>query len=196
MTEAFQQTPIQGVAGEPELLTAGNDGPLASLPQDEYSETLVGFPKVDYLQQVAPFVGKDIKNLLLMTKKPDGLSSHAQYGLLFPLEREFREVGWILDGNEKDRYVLYLDLNVNGDLTDDPPIRFEKRNGAIHSNVRAAQGLFESGSNEAHNYPATWRGWEVSASPAFGKDNIAAGIDPRGRSRACIRIDWFRGGRV
>ncbi len=132
MAEAFQQTtPIEGVTGEPELLTAGKRGPLAGLPEDQYSETLVGYPEDQYRKQVAPFVGKDIRNLLLMKKKPDGLSSQAQYGLLFPLEREIRGVGWILDGNEKDGYVLYLDLNVNGDLTDDPPIRFERRDGAF-----------------------------------------------------------------
>jgi hypothetical protein len=47
------------------------------------------------------------------------------------LEGEIRGVGWILDGNETDGYVLYLDLNVNGDLTDDPPIRFQKEEGAF-----------------------------------------------------------------
>jgi peroxiredoxin len=128
--EAFQQKPIEGAAGEPELLTAGKSGTLAGLPEDQYSETLVGFPEDQYLKSVAPLVGKDIKNLLLMQKKPGGLSSHARFGSGFHLEREIRGVGWVLDGNEKDGYVLYLDLNVNGDLTDDPPIRFEKRDGA------------------------------------------------------------------
>jgi len=127
--EAFQ-TPIEGVVGEPELLTSGKSGALAGLPEDQYSETLVGFPEDQYLKSVAPLVGKDITNLLLMKKKPGGLSSHARFGSGFPLEREIRGVSWVLDGNEKDGYVLYLDLNVNGDLTDDPPITFEKRDGA------------------------------------------------------------------
>jgi peroxiredoxin len=128
--EAFQQTPIEGVTGEPVLLTSGEGGTLAGLPEDQYSQTLVGYPENQYLKQVAPFVGKDIKGLLLMKKKPGGLSNHARFGLGFSLEHEIRGVGWILDGNEKDGYVLYLDLNVNGDLTDDPPIRFERRDGA------------------------------------------------------------------
>jgi peroxiredoxin len=130
MGEAFQQTPIEGVTGEPELLTSGKGGTLAGIPEDQYSETLVAFPEDRYLKQVAPLVGKNIPNLLLMKKKPAALSSHARFGSGFWLEREIRGVGWILDGNEKDGYVLYLDLNVNGDLTDDPPIRFEKRDGA------------------------------------------------------------------
>lgn len=130
MGEAFQQTPIEGVTGEPELLTSGKGGTLAGIPADQYSETLVGFPEDGYLKQVAPLVGKNIANLLLMTKPPASLSSHARFGSGFALEREIRGVGWILDGNEKEGFVLYLDLNVNGDLTDDPPIRFKKRDGA------------------------------------------------------------------
>ena len=130
MGEAVQQTPIEGVTGGPELLTSGKGGTMAGIPEDQYSETLVGFPEDRYLKQVAPLVGKNIPNLLLMTKAPAPLSSHARFGSGFTLEREVRGVGWILDGNEKDGYLLYLDLNVNGDLTDDPPIRFEKRDGA------------------------------------------------------------------
>jgi peroxiredoxin len=129
MGEAFQQTPIEGVTGERELLTSGKGGTLAGIPEDQYSETLVAFPEDRYLKQVAPLVGKNIPNLLLMAKPPAPLSSHARFGSGFALEGETRGVGWILDGNEKDGYVLYLDLNVNGDLTDDPPIRFEKRDG-------------------------------------------------------------------
>lgn len=118
MGEAFQQTPIEGVTGEPVLLTPGEN------------DLMVGQPAEQYLKSVAPLVGKDIKNLLLMTKKPATLSPNARFGSDFRLEQEVREVGWILDGNEKDGYVLYVDLNVNGDLTDDPPIRFERQDGA------------------------------------------------------------------
>ena len=128
--EAFQVPPTEEVTGEPVLLTSGEGGTLAGVPEDQYSETLLDFPEDAYLKQVAPFVGRDIKNRRFMHKKPDALSSNARFGSGFSLEREIREVDWILDGNEKDGYVLYLDLNVNGDLTDDPPIRFEKRDGA------------------------------------------------------------------
>src|SRR5712692_6899359 len=100
MGEAFQQPPIEGNAGRPVLLASGESEAMAGVAVDEYSETLVGFPEDQYLKQVAPFVGKDIKNLLLMKKKPGGLSNHARFGLGFSLEREIRGVGWILDGNE------------------------------------------------------------------------------------------------
>ena len=168
MGEAFQQTSIEGVAGEPELLISGKGGTLAGLPEDQYSETLVGFPEDQYLKRVAPLVGRDIRNLLLMKKKPGALSSNARFGSGFNLEREIRGVGWILDGNEKDGYVLYLDLNVNGDLTDDPPIRFEKQDGA---------------------YTRTF-GARNSSSPGLMKLTIVQQIGPGESNPApCLRVE-------
>src|SRR5215831_11194411 len=116
MGEAFQQTPIEGVTGEPILLTSGKGGTLEGIPEDQYSETQLGFAEDQYLKRVAPLVGKEIRNLLLMKKKPGGLSRNARFGYSFSLEREIRRVGWVLDGDEKEGYVLYLDLNANGDL--------------------------------------------------------------------------------
>jgi hypothetical protein len=135
MGQAFQQMPIEGVAGGPELLISGRIGTLAGLPENQYSETLLGFPEDQYLKQAAPFVGRDIRNRRFMKKKPAKLSSHARFGSGFGLEHEIRAVDWILDGNEKDGYVLYIDLNVNGDLTDDPPIRFQERDGTYTRTV-------------------------------------------------------------
>jgi hypothetical protein len=115
---ALQQPPLEGVAAERVLLTSGE------------SDLLVGFPEEQYRKQVAPLVGRNIRNLLLMRKKPESLTSGARFGSGFGLEGEIRGVGWILDGNDREGYVLYLDLNVNGDLSDDPPVRFQKEAGA------------------------------------------------------------------
>lgn len=112
--EAFQERPLEGVTGERVLLTSGE------------SELFAGLPEEQYMKQAAPLMGKDIKNLLLMKKKPEPLSPGARFGLNFRLEGEIRMVGWILDGNENDGYVLYVDLNANGDPTDDAPIPFKK----------------------------------------------------------------------
>ncbi|MBO0862058.1 MAG: TlpA family protein disulfide reductase [Chloracidobacterium sp.] len=38
-------------------------------------------------------------------------------------------MSWILDGDEKKGYLLYADLNANGDLSDDAPLRFERKDG-------------------------------------------------------------------
>ena len=59
--------------------------------------------------------------------KPPGLTTNAGYGegLIFGgLNRS-----WILDGDAKRGYVLHADLNGNGDLSDDTPLKFEDRDG-------------------------------------------------------------------
>ena len=117
MGEASQETTIEGVTGERILLTSGE------------SRVLVGLPEDLYLKRVAPIAARGSKNVLLMKKRPVQLSPHARFGMDFKVEGEIRYLGWIVDGNEKDGYVLYADLNANGDLTDDRPIRFEKENG-------------------------------------------------------------------
>src|SRR5579859_2990687 len=80
--EAFQQAPLEGVTGEPGLLAPGE------------SDLMVGLPEEQYLKSVAPFVGRNIRNLLLMKKKPAALSANARFGSDFSLEREIRAVGW------------------------------------------------------------------------------------------------------
>lgn len=60
-------------------------------------------------------------------RKPPSLTPNARYGsgLIFAgINRS-----WILDGDAKRGYILYADLNGNGDLTDDPPMKFEDRDG-------------------------------------------------------------------
>lgn len=60
-------------------------------------------------------------------RKPPGLTADARYGegLIFAgINRS-----WILDGDAGRGHVLYADLNGNGDLGDDTPLRFEDRDG-------------------------------------------------------------------
>jgi peroxiredoxin len=107
-----------------------------------------------------------------MNKKPGALSSQARFGTGFTLEREDRGVDWILDGNEKDGYLLYLDLNVNGDLTDDPPIRFEKRDGA---------------------YTRTFAERTDSSSPGLMKLTIVQQTGPGDSNPApCLRVERYK----
>ena len=118
MGEPSQETTIEGITGrERILLTSGE------------SRVLVGLPEDLYLKRVAPLTARGSRNVLLMQQRPGPLSPQARFGMDFKVDGDIRFLGWIVDGNEKDGYVLYADLNTNGDLTDDPPIRFEKENG-------------------------------------------------------------------
>lgn len=60
-------------------------------------------------------------------RKPDGLSKDAKYG--FGLSFGGLNRSWILDGDAKRGYLLYADLNGNGDLTDDAPLKFRDEGG-------------------------------------------------------------------
>lgn len=82
MGEAFQQTPFEGVTGEPVLLTPGE------------RDLMVGLPEAQYLKSVAPFVGRDIKNLLLMKKKPAALSPNARFQAGTRDPRGRLDLGW------------------------------------------------------------------------------------------------------
>ena len=57
------------------------------------------------------------------------LSPQARFGLKLGIENDPRIMTWILDGDEKKGYLLYADLNGNGDLSDDAPLRFEQKDG-------------------------------------------------------------------
>ena len=118
MGEASQETTIEGVTGAERILFTSGE-----------SRVLVGLPEDLYLKRVAPLTARGSRNVLLMKKRPDPLSPQARFGMDFKVDGDIRFLGWIVDGNEKDGYVLYADLNANGDLTNDTPIRFEKENG-------------------------------------------------------------------
>lgn len=77
-------------------------------------------------------------------RKPPGLTANARYGegIIFAgLNRS-----WILDGDAGRGYVLYADLNGNGDLADDTPLRFEAMGGrralVYKTIVKGAQGEY------------------------------------------------------
>lgn len=79
----------------------------------------------EYRKKTAPLSGSSL--FPSIKRKPPSLTANARYGsgLIFAgLNRS-----WILDGDAKRGYVLYADLNGNGDLADDAPLKFEDRDG-------------------------------------------------------------------
>jgi peroxiredoxin len=71
--------------------------------------------------------GRENASFVAMTRKPAGLSLRAQYGLNLIVAGH--NLSWIVDGGVDDGFTLYADWNANGDLTDDPPLRFTKTDG-------------------------------------------------------------------
>lgn len=112
---SIQMPPITASTGEMELLDSGEGELLPAYPEEEYQKLVARIMKA--------------RNFLPLTRKPAGLSLQARFGLNLRIENDPRILTWVLDGDEKKGYLLYADLNGNGDLNDDAPLRFEQKDG-------------------------------------------------------------------
>jgi len=117
---AIQTKPLTFTTSEPEAPLGG--GMMWAETEEEYQQKLA-----ERVAKNAAFV--PIKH------KPKDLSPAARFGVNFAFEG--RRLSWILDGDEQHGYVLYVDLNANGDVRDDPPQRFEQQNGRYSCLFRA-----------------------------------------------------------
>ena len=103
------QTPLSAKTEPPVLL--------------ESASTVVSLSDEDY-RKFAEAMSNNKSSVVLIKRKPPTLSSNARFG--FNLSFGGLNRGWALDGNAVDGYVLYADLNGNGDLSDESPLKFEK----------------------------------------------------------------------
>ena len=113
-TTMAQPKPIVAMTGAPRLLDSGSAGVLAPMTEAEY-------------QEYAPRLAKSMPAFVVMKKKPEKLSPQARFGINFSFGGRNRT--WIWDGDEKQGYVFYGDINANGDLSDDAPFKFETKDG-------------------------------------------------------------------
>ena len=105
------QTPLSAKTESPVLLFE-RYGKLPALSDEEYRKLTEKMPK-------------NQPRYPLIKRKPPTLSPNARFGMNLSFGGINRS--WALDGNAKDGYVLYADLNGNGDLSDEPALRFEKK---------------------------------------------------------------------
>src|SRR5262245_47256861 len=87
----------------------------------ESGGTLVSMTREDY-RKLADRLSKN-SNFVPIKRKPIKLTANARFGI--NLVFGGLNLSWALDGDDKEGYVLYADLNGNGDLNDDRPLRFE-----------------------------------------------------------------------
>jgi hypothetical protein len=104
---AAPQASVTATTEAPVLLNG--TGVAFAMPEEEYRKI------ADRLSKTPNFVP--------IKRKPAGLTAAAKFG--FNLSFGGLNRSWILDGDEKQGYVLYADLNGNGDLADDTPLRFK-----------------------------------------------------------------------
>jgi peroxiredoxin len=87
------------------------------------------FTEEEYQKLMAKYA--HIPQIVAIKHRPPKVGPQARYGYGYNLVKPeaYRIPSWILDGDEKSGYVLYADLNANGDLNDDEPLRFEGKEG-------------------------------------------------------------------
>src|SRR6185436_14439031 len=133
---AFQAKPITASTGEPVLLDSGRSAANFAMTEDEYQKVVASVT---------------LAALVPMTKKPDGLSPDARFGINFTFDRKNR--AWVLDGDDQRGWTFWADLNANGDLSDDAPRQFERKNGR-YSLAFQLSAAADPGS-ELTTYPVT-----------------------------------------
>jgi hypothetical protein len=111
---------VTAQTGEAELIETGGAGANFAMTE------------ADYLAMMKQLSGSSA--LVPITNKPNGLSPQARFGINFVLGGLNR--AWILDGDDALGYVLYADINANGDLGDDPPHKFELTDGRYSLRLR------------------------------------------------------------
>jgi len=105
-------------------------GPLifqAGPPERAPSEGGIAFPMRE--PEYRKFTSSGLPNLIPIRKAPVGTSADALYGYNFVVSGTNR--GWVLDGDDQRGWILYLDIDGPGDLTNRKPEHFEKVNGVF-----------------------------------------------------------------
>ena len=168
--QAAPQAPVTANTEAPVLLKGGA-GVSFAMPEQEYNKI------VEKLSRNPRFVP--------IKRKPAGLTAGAKFG--YNLGFGGLNRSWVLDGDEQKGYVLYADLNGNGDLADDTPLRFTNDSGKY--SVLLKQTVTEQIDGRDENYPVEFR-LEVSAvSPPDQSDpQLALKIFGETLRRGVIRV--------
>lgn len=100
----------------------------------------IAFPmRTKAYRSFAAKVASDAKMRMVTVKRlPPNLSPGARFGYNFVIGSINR--GWILDGDDKRGWVLYLDQKGDGDLSAAEPLRFQKVDGQYRLEVEASDG--------------------------------------------------------
>ncbi len=143
-------------------------------------ELLPAYPEEEYQKLVARMM--KARNFLPLTRKPAGLSPQARFGLNLRIENDPRIMTWVLDGDEKKGYLLYADLNGNGDLSDEAPLRFEQKDGKYFYLFR---GTGRDAKTE-ETYPIAAKLIVTQATPQENRNpDFACGVTARRSAGAC-----------
>ena len=99
----------------------------AKPPELAPNEGGIAFPMTE--AEYSKFTNSGLPKLVPIRKPPAGVSANARYGYNFVVGGKNR--GWVLDGDDQRGWILYLDMDGTGDLTNVKPAHFERVNGVF-----------------------------------------------------------------
>jgi thiol-disulfide isomerase/thioredoxin len=145
--------------GPPELTKSGREViPMTEQAYSTFSEQM-----------------KNIPGSVVIKKKPANLGPGALYGFNFVINDTNR--GWILEGDEKHGWQIYLDRRGDGDLGNVHPDRFSRIDGVWRLQIEVTEGDFR--------WPCRF---EVVSSDVEGKQRLSVLIKDRTVRRGVVEI--------
>lgn len=130
-------------SGQNGQITAKTEAPVSL---DKFGNSYL-MTEAEYKETLARFL--DNPTFVQIKRKPEKLSPAARFG--FNLVINSKNIGWILDGDEKRGFTLYADWNADGDLTNDAPVNLKKADGVFSGSYKTI--LTEKISNQKRKYP-------------------------------------------
>jgi thiol-disulfide isomerase/thioredoxin len=145
---SIQTSALSAPRQKEKLLTATTSGPtivegdpgvMFSFDEEQYQK------EADQLSQIKWFVP--------IRQKPSHLTANARFG--YNLSFGGINRGWVVDGNSADGYTLYADLNGNGDLSDERPLKFGRDDDKYVLTFEA--DVIETFEGRPQSYPVMFR---------------------------------------
>ncbi|HEX8736744.1 MAG TPA: TlpA disulfide reductase family protein [Pyrinomonadaceae bacterium] len=136
---------------EPPVLVDIDKGGISyAMPESEYQKLALRLAKYS--------------SFIPIKRKPKKLSASAKFGINLVVDK--KNIGWILDGSEIGGYTLYADINGDGDLTNDRPLKLKKTDGKYSYIFQTV--LTEIVDNRKQKYPVQLK-IEVAEEVPLGK---------------------------
>lgn len=149
--------PVVAETGKATLIETGGTGTTFAITWEEYQKLATQLAKVP--------------SFVPITKRPADADANTRYGINFSYGGKNR--GWALIGNDASGYTLYPDVNANGDLADDAPLKMTPADGAYSTyfEVTLTEGeqkyLFRS-KLVLDSVPPPWKTEKVLALKTYG----------------------------
>lgn len=105
------------------FITAKTEAPALLSEEGGFS---FGMDETKYLEMSRKYSAM-MDNFIGIKQKPAGLTAAALYG--YSIVIEGKNISWILDRDAQNEFVLYADLNADGNLANDKPLKFKKTDG-------------------------------------------------------------------